>query len=87
MTFSGGEPLAQPDFLEKTLILCKEAGLQTALDTCGAALWKNLEKQLPFLDLVLYDLKIMDDQTHQKYTGISNRMILDNFKRLLRLWR
>lgn len=82
VTFSGGEPLAQPEFLEKTLRLCKEAGLSTAIDTCGAAPWQTLERQLPFLDLVLYDLKIMDDQLHQKYTGISNREILENFRRL-----
>jgi len=84
VTFSGGEPLTQPDFLVKTLMLCREAGLQTALDTCGAAPWESLEKQLPFLDLVLYDLKIMNDQMHQECTGTSNREILDNFRRLVK---
>ena len=84
VTFSGGEPLSQPDFLEKTLILCQEAGLSTALDTCGAVPWETLEKQLPYLDLVLYDLKILDDPMHQKYTGISNGEILGNFKKLLK---
>jgi len=83
VTFSGGEPLSQPEFLEKTLILCIEAGLSTALDTCGAVPWKTLEKQLPFHDLILYDLKIMDDLLHQQYTGLSNQEILENFQRLV----
>ena len=82
VTFSGGEPLAQADFLEETLRLCQEAGLHTALDTCGEAPWERLERQLPFLDLVLYDLKLQDDQLHQEYTGSSNREILENFRRL-----
>ncbi|NQS91710.1 MAG: glycyl-radical enzyme activating protein [Chloroflexi bacterium] len=83
VTFSGGEPLAQPDFLEETLKLCKNAGLATTLDTCGSALWANLERQLPFLDLVLYDLKILDDKQHQLYTGRSNREILENYQLLI----
>jgi len=82
VTFSGGEPLSQPDFLEKILILCKEAGLSTALDTCGAVPWETLENQLPYLDLVLYDLKIMDDPIHQQFTGLSNQEILNNFRKL-----
>lgn len=79
VTFSGGEPLNQPDFLEDCLRLCKEAGLHTALDTCGSGSWVSLERQLPFLDLVLYDLKTLDDELHRDYTGVSNHGILDNF--------
>jgi pyruvate formate lyase activating enzyme len=84
VTFSGGEPLSQPEFLEECLRLSKEAGLTTALDTCGSSPWKNLERQLPYLDLILYDLKILDDISHEKYTGVSNQTILDNFQRLLK---
>jgi pyruvate formate lyase activating enzyme len=83
VTFSGGEPLAQPEFLEETLRLCKEAGLHTALDTCGEAPWEDLERQLPHLDLVLYDLKLLDDKLHLEYTGSSNALILDNFRCLV----
>ena len=83
VTFSGGEPLAQPDFLEECLSLCRDAGLRTALDTCGAAPWEELERQLPYLDLVLYDLKLFDDGLHQDYTGFSNQGILENFQRLV----
>ena len=82
VTFSGGEPLSQPDFLEDSLKLCKEQNLHTGLDTCGSAPWEELERQLPFLDLVLYDLKILDDDLHQQYTGVSNKIILENYQRL-----
>ena len=82
VTFSGGEPLFQIDFLEETLKLCKEQGLHTALDTCGACSWEDLERLLPYLDLVLYDIKVMDNTQHTAYTGSSNKMILDNFQRL-----
>jgi pyruvate formate lyase activating enzyme len=83
VTFSGGEPLSQPDFLEECLRLSKKAGLSTALDTCGIGSWEHLERMLPNLDLVLYDLKILDDDLHQQYTGRSNQEILANFQRLL----
>lgn len=83
VTFSGGEPLAQPAFLKEILSLCKKEDLSTALDTCGAADWEHLEAQLPYLDLVLYDLKIIDDALHKEYTGASNSQILDNFRRLM----
>ena len=82
VTFSGGEPLFQPDFLEETLRLCLEEGLRTALDTCGHGPWEELERQLPFLDLVLFDIKILEDELHQQYTGVSNKNILDNYLRL-----
>jgi len=83
VTFSGGEPLAQPDFLEECLRLSKEAELHTALDTCGSSSWENLERQLPYLDLVLYDIKLLDEDTHLKYTGSPNGEIMDNFQRIL----
>ena len=82
VTFSGGEPLCQPDFLEETLSSCKNAGLNTALDTCGSGPWKQLDRQIKSLDLVLYDLKILDDGLHKQYTGVSNAEILENFRRL-----
>jgi pyruvate formate lyase activating enzyme len=82
VTFSGGEPLMQPDFLEALLEGCKERNIRTALDTCGYASWKTVERIKDKVDLFLYDVKSMDDETHRKYTGVSNRLILQNFKRL-----
>ena len=82
VTFSGGEPLMQPDFLKDIAGKCHEAGIHTALDTSGYAEQSILLETLPWIDLVLFDLKIIDDDLHQKYTGVSNRMILENLSML-----
>jgi pyruvate formate lyase activating enzyme len=85
VTFSGGEPLMQPEFLNEALIACKNAGMHTAVDTSGYARWEILEKAAKWTDLFLYDLKIMDDELHKKYTGVSNKLILENLTHLLEL--
>lgn len=82
VTVSGGEPLMQPDFLLALLRACKAAGLHTALDTSGYAAWETIERVLSFVDLVLYDLKIMDDTGHRQITGVPNQRILANLHRL-----
>lgn len=82
VTFSGGEPLMQPDFLNLLLDGCRERGIATTLDTSGYATWETIEKIKDKVDLFLYDIKIIDDNDHQKYTGVSNRPILSNFERL-----
>ena len=84
VTFSGGEPLAQADFLKALLAACRKKEIHTALDTCGYAPWEKFEKILGLVDLFLYDLKIMDDAEHRKYTGQSNALILENLERLSR---
>lgn len=82
VTFSGGEPLMQPAFLKGLLESCREEGLRTTVDTSGFASWEALEPLVPLVDLFLYDVKLMDDRKHVKYTGASNRIVLDNLKRL-----
>lgn len=82
VTFSGGEPLMQPDFLFELLKTSKKKGIHAALDTSGFAPWSVLKRMMKYVDLFLYDLKLMDDKTHQKYTGESNKLILDNLKKL-----
>jgi pyruvate formate lyase activating enzyme len=82
VTFSGGEPLTQPDFLLELLRECKHAGLHTTLDTCGHAPWAQFERVLPYVDLVLYDLKLMDEAGHRRLTGASNALILENLQKL-----
>jgi pyruvate formate lyase activating enzyme len=82
VTFSGGEPLRQPEFLLDLLQACKRSGLHTALDTCGYAPWSRLEEAAPFVDLFLYDIKVMDETRHRALTGVSSRRILDNLARL-----
>ena len=77
-TVSGGEPAMQPDFVETFLGLCHDAGISTALDTCGHADWSVYERLLPHLDLVLYDLKIMDGERHREVTGVDPDRILAN---------
>jgi pyruvate formate lyase activating enzyme len=72
VTFSGGEPLAQPDFLAALLTGCREQGIHTALDTTGYATPEIVARIAPLVDLFLYDLKLMDDRRHQTYTGVSN---------------
>jgi pyruvate formate lyase activating enzyme len=82
VTFSGGEPLAQPAFLVEALGRLRAEGVHTALDTCGFAPWSALREAAGLASLVLYDLKLMDDARHRAATGQSNRIILDNLKAL-----
>ena len=82
VTLSGGEPLAQPEFAVSILKLSKDAGIHTAIDTCGYAPWETINRVLEYVDLVLYDLKHMDPVEHEKATGVSNSLILDNARRI-----
>jgi pyruvate formate lyase activating enzyme len=82
VTFSGGEPLGQSEFLEGLLNGCREKKIHTAVDTSGYISWEILNKISLKVDLFLYDLKIMDSEKHKKYTGVSNEIILENLKKL-----
>lgn len=84
VTLSGGEPLAQPEFATVLLKLCKDAGLHTAIDTCGYARWEVARRVLEHVDLVLYDFKHMDSIVHEKLTGVPNDLILDNVRKIRR---
>lgn len=83
VTLSGGEPLSQPDFTLGLLKGCKEKGLSTALDTCGHAPWESLEQALEYADLILFDLKHLDQEKHKQKTGLDNSLILENLKRVV----
>ena len=82
VTVSGGEPFRQPAFLRSLLKHCKALDIHTVVDTCGLAPWESIEDVLPYVDLFLYDLKLIDPQQHQKYTGNGNCSILQNLERL-----
>ena len=82
VTFSGGEPLLQSRFLLEVLKLCKERGIHTAVDTTGFSNWDNIKPILPYVDLFLYDLKILNSDKHKKYTGVENELIIENFKKI-----
>lgn len=86
VTFSGGEPLMQAGFLAEALAACRARRLHTAVETSGFAPWSAVEVAAG-ADLVLYDLKIVDDERHRRFTGVSNRPILENLVRLAGLHR
>ena len=78
VTFSGGEPLLQPVFLRETIDGCRQIGYHTAVETSGFGNRIAIDAATR-ADLVLFDLKILDEERHRRYTGASNRIILDNF--------
>lgn len=82
VTFSGGEPLMQADFLESMLVACRDRGLHVAVDTCGMAEPRTAERVLPLADLVLFDVKVVDEARHRRATGGSNATILANLRAL-----
>jgi len=82
VTFSGGEPLMQVEFLLELLELCGGEHIHRAVDTTGHTDPDILMAVAAHTDLFLYDLKMMDSAKHEKYTGVSNRLILDNLKQL-----
>jgi pyruvate formate lyase activating enzyme len=84
VTFSGGEPLIQPAFLKELLIVSKNTGIHTVVDTCGYIPYEAIETINGWVDLYLYDLKLINESEHIKYTGASNTLIHDNLERLLR---
>ncbi|MHA1913499.1 MAG: glycyl-radical enzyme activating protein [Promethearchaeota archaeon] len=78
LTVSGGEPTVQSDFILQFLKKCKDNGISTALDTCGYAPSKIYEKLLPYVDLVLFDIKEFNQEKHIEFIGIPNDLILEN---------
>jgi len=81
-TFSGGEPFMQPTFLQNLLEACKERRIHTAVETCGFVNAETLMASRPYVDLYLYDLKVIDNETHRRFTGVSNEIILNNLRQL-----
>jgi pyruvate formate lyase activating enzyme len=84
VTFSGGEPLQQIQFIKSLLVECKSRGMHTAVETCGHVNGNDLEQVLPYTDLFLYDVKHMDSTAHRKITGYDNRLMLENLEMLCR---
>jgi pyruvate formate lyase activating enzyme len=82
VTFSGGEPFAQPRFLFALARAAKARGLDTAVETSGYADWEVMRPVMAHLDTVLYDVKHMDPRAHRRLTGVDNARILDNLRRV-----
>ena len=85
VTFSGGEPLMQEDFLYESLTLLKDSRVHTAVDTCGHANAAGLRRIVPATSLFLYDIKHIDAEEHERYTGVINDLIISNLDMLLDL--
>lgn len=90
VTLSGGEVMLQAEAAAALARLLHEAGIGVALDTAGCYDFRTLEAALPYTDLVLYDLKIFDPAEHKRIIGADNRLILENYRRLIqagaRVW-
>lgn len=82
VTVSGGEPMAQYPFVEQFLSQCYDSYIHTAMETSGHAPWENYHALLDHLDWVFFDLKCMDDSRHIDGTGVTNRLILANAKKM-----
>ncbi|TWT76285.1 Benzylsuccinate synthase activating enzyme [Planctomycetes bacterium CA13] len=83
VTFSGGDPLGSRQnaaFLISCLQACGERGYHRAVDTAGFTTSQTIQAVAPLTDLFLYDLKLLDDERHRKYVGVSNQTILDNLR-------
>jgi pyruvate formate lyase activating enzyme len=83
VTLSGGEIMVQHEAALALASLLKAAGLNIAIDTAGCYEFKLLEAMLPYIDLVLYDLKVFDSEAHKQIVGGNNGLILENFKQLM----
>lgn len=84
VTFSGGEPLLQPAFLEQALKSFCDEEIHTAVDTSGYARREDIDRILPYTRLFLFDIKHMDTDKHKQYTGVPNDLILDNYEYILK---
>jgi pyruvate formate lyase activating enzyme len=80
VTFSGGEPALQAAFIEPIARQLKERKIHLALDTCGKAPRSAFDRLLPWMDLLLFDIKAMDTEEHRAFTGLGNETILENLQ-------
>lgn len=85
VTFSGGEAMAHPLFVRDASKALHNNKVSVALDTSGYAPWEDFLQVLPYIDVVLYDLKIINSDKHKEFIGKSNELILSNFNKLLNL--
>ncbi len=83
VTFSGGEPMMQAEFLFEALKACRSKGYHTTVDTSGYSSPDSFKRVIPYTDLFLFDIKHHDESKHLEYTGVSNIGILDNLRMIL----
>ena len=85
VTFSGGEALIYPDFLQKILSMCKQDKIHTAIETSLYAPFENIEKIADLIDLFIVDIKLFDSDKHKEFTGVKNELILQNLEKLSKI--
>lgn len=85
VTFSGGEPFIQSEFLLSALTKFKEEGISTAIETCGYVPFENIKKVASLLDTIFFDIKHVNSEKHREYTGKGNELILENIKALSKI--
>jgi pyruvate formate lyase activating enzyme len=84
VTFSGGEPLLQADFVAAVFTSLRAEGVHTAVETASNVSWEAFEKLLPLTSLFICDIKAPDTELHRRGTGAGNDLILENLGRLAR---
>lgn len=82
LTLSGGEPLMQADFVIEILKEAKKRRIDTAIETCGYAVWDDLKRVAVNLKTIIYDVKSIDSNKHRQFTGVTNELIIGNLVRL-----
>jgi pyruvate formate lyase activating enzyme len=83
VTLSGGEPALQVDFAVAVLEACRMAGIHTAIETAGNVPWPMLKRLVELSDLIMMDLKHLDDEKHRTATGVSNQRVLENARNIV----
>ena len=83
VTFSGGECLLQAAFVAQTAKMCANENISVAIDTAGNVPFESVEMLLPYAQWFLYDIKAEDSDIHKRLTGVGNKRILENLRRLL----
>lgn len=82
VTFSGGEPLAQPAFLQALVEECKRRSIHTAIETTAFANWEVVRPIFAALDYMMVDLKHIDPVKHEAWTGVTNAVTMENLKHI-----
>lgn len=82
LTFSGGEPLMQAEFITEVLKVARRRRINTTIETCGHANWSDFAKVCQHLNSLIMDIKCMDSEKHKVFTNVSNELILENFEKV-----
>jgi pyruvate formate lyase activating enzyme len=86
VTLTGGEVTVQAEFSAHFLSACRDHGIHTAIETSGFSQWSRLKAIIPPVDLILYDMKVMDPKIHREKIGVSNRLMLNNLRKIRQLF-